>query len=139
VIDGGKGQLSSVKQIFDELQITDIDLISIAKQEEEIFTLSSPDGVRIPRSDYALRMVQRIRDEAHRFAITFFRNLHSKNSLSSVLDGIEGVGKQKRIALMNKFSNIEKIMNASEEEIANTEGIGDVLAKRIKTYLNENL
>lgn len=139
VIDGGKGQLSAVKQIFDELQIEDIDLISIAKQEEEIFTLSSSESVRIPRSDYALRMVQRIRDEAHRFAITFFRNLHSKNSLSSVLDGIEGVGRQKKVALMNKFSNIEKIMNASEDEIANTEGIGPVLAKRIKTYLKENL
>ncbi|MDE7083991.1 MAG: excinuclease ABC subunit C, partial [Clostridia bacterium] len=88
---------------------------------------------------YSLRMVQRIRDEAHRFAVTYFRNLHSKNSLQSVLDGIEGVGKQKRLALLNRFSNIQKIMNATEEEIAATEGIGASLAHRIKVYLNENL
>lgn len=139
VIDGGKGQLSAVKSIFDELGVSDIDLISIAKQEEEIFTLNSSESVRIPRSDYSLRMVQRIRDEAHRFAVTYFRNLHSKSSLSSILDGIEGVGKRKRIALMDKFSNIEKIMNATEEDLAKTEGIGPALAKKIKTYFNENL
>ena len=139
VIDGGKGQLSAVKGIFDELDITDIDLISIAKQEEEIFTINSNESVKIPRTDYSLKMVQRIRDEAHRFAVTYFRNLHSKNSLQSVLDGIEGVGKQKKIALMNRFPNIEKIMTATEEEIAKTEGIGAALAHRIKTYLNENL
>lgn len=139
VIDGGKGQLSAVKQIFDEMKIEGVDLISIAKQQEEIFTLGSPDSIMIPRSDYSLRMVQRIRDEAHRFAVTYFRNLHSKNSLKSVLDGIEGVGKQKSVALMAKFSNIEKIMNASVEEIASTEGIGINLAGRIKEYLEANL
>lgn len=139
VIDGGKGQLSAVKSIFDEKGVTDIDLISIAKQEEEIFTVGSPESIKIPRTDYSLKMVQRMRDEAHRFAVTYFRNLHSKNSLKSVLDGIEGVGRQKRIALMNRFSNIEKIMAATEEEIAGTEGIGGVLAKKIKAYLNENL
>ncbi len=139
VIDGGKGQLSAVKQIFDGMKIEGVDLISIAKQQEEIFTLTSPDSIIIPRSDYSLRMVQRIRDEAHRFAVTYFRNLHSKNSLKSVLDGIEGVGKQKSVALMAKFSNIEKIMNASVEEIASTEGIGINLANRIKEYLEANL
>lgn len=139
VIDGGKGQLSSVKAIFDELEITDIDLVSIAKQEEEIFTLNSEESVKIPRSDYSLRMVQRIRDESHRFAITYFRNLHSKRNLSSVLDEIEGVGKSKRLALMDKFSNLQNIISASEEELASTEGIGAKLAKKIKTYLQENL
>lgn len=139
IIDGGKGQLSAVKQIFDELGVDGIDLVSIAKQEEEIFTLSSAESVKLPKSDYSLRVVQRIRDEAHRFAVTYFRNLHSKNSLASVLDGIEGVGKRKRIALMEKFSNIEKIMNATEEELAKTEGIGPALAKKIKAYLSENL
>lgn len=139
VIDGGKGQLSAVKQIFDEMNIGDIDLISIAKKEEEIFTLNCVESVRIPRSSYSLRMVQRIRDEAHRFAVTYFRNLHSKNSLKSVLDGIDGVGKKKAVALMQKFSNIEKIMNATVEELAQTEGIGEGLALKIKAYLNENL
>ena len=139
VIDGGKGQLSAVKGIFDEMGIDGIDLISIAKQEEEIFTLNCDESVKIPKSDYSLRMVQRIRDEAHRFAITYFRNLHSKRNLSSVLDEIEGVGKQKRIALMDKFSNLQNILSASEEEIASTARIGAKLAKKIKAYLQENL
>ncbi len=139
VIDGGKGQLSAVKCIFDELGISDIDLISIAKQEEEIFTLSGEESVKIPRNDYSLRMVQRIRDESHRFAITYFRNIHSKRNLASVLDEIEGVGKQKRLALMKKFSNLQNILQASEEEIASTEGVGPKLASKIKEYLKENL
>lgn len=139
VIDGGKGQLSSVKEVFDGLNIRGIDLISIAKQEEEIFAVGSEKGIKIPKSDYSLRMVQRIRDEAHRFAVTYFRSLHSKNSLKSVLDGIEGVGKRKSIALMTKFSNIGNIMQASVEEIASTEGIGLNLAKKIKNYLESNL
>lgn len=134
VIDGGKGQLSAVKEIFDRSGVTDIDLIALAKQEEEVFTLNSSAGVKLEKSDYALRTLQRIRDEAHRFAITYFRNLHSKRNLSSALDEIGGVGKQKRIALLEKFKSIEKIMQASEEELCSCEGIGKELAKRIREY-----
>ena len=132
VIDGGKGQLSAVRQIFEEMNVTDIDLVALAKQEEEVFTLTSEESVRIDRRDYALRMLQRIRDEAHRFAITYFRSIHSKRNLESVLEEIDGVGKQKRLALMRKFGTIDNIMHASEE------GIGRELAKRVKTYF-ENL
>lgn len=139
VIDGGKGQLSSVKQVFDELNVSGIDLISIAKQDEEIFTVDCADSIKIPKSDYSLRMIQRIRDEAHRFAVTYFRAVHTKNGLKSVLDEIDGVGKQKSIALMSKFSSVANIMNASEEELASTEGIGLVLAKKIKDYLDNKL
>ena len=138
VIDGGKGQLSSVKEIFDELGVTDIDLVALAKQEEEVFTPERDESVRIDRRDYSLRMLQRIRDEAHRFAVSYFRNIHSKRNLESVLEGIDGVGKQKRLALMRKFGTIDKIMQASEEELAAAEGIGKELAGRIRTYF-ENL
>ena len=137
VIDGGKGQLSSVKEIFDKMGVTDIDLVALAKQEEEVFTLHSSESVRIKKSDYALRMLQRIRDEAHRFAITYFRSLHSKRNLSSVLDEIEGIGKQKRIALMEKFKSIDKIMQASVEELASCAGIGSELARRIYDYFQK--
>lgn len=137
VIDGGKGQLSAVREIFDRLGVGDIDLVALAKQEEEIFTLSSSESVRLKKSDYALRTLQRIRDEAHRFAITYFRNLHSKRNLSSVLDEIEGVGKQKRIALLEKFKSIDKIMQASEEELCSCEGIGRELAFRIREYFQK--
>ena len=134
VIDGGRGQLSAVKEIFDELGVMDIDLVALAKQEEEVYTLSSPDPVRIDRRDYALKTLQRIRDEAHRFAITYFRSLHSKRNLASVLDEIEGVGKQKRRALMQAFGDIDKIMHASEEQLSQVEGIGPALAARIRAH-----
>ena len=92
VIDGGKGQLSAVDEVFRKAGVTDIDLISLAKREEEIFTLHAKDSVLLDKRDYCLRMLQRLRDEAHRFAITYFRNIHSKRSLTSVLTEIPGRG-----------------------------------------------
>lgn len=139
VIDGGKGQLSSVKEIFDEMQVGDIDLISLAKREEEVFTVNSSESVKISHRDYALKTLQRIRDEAHRFAITYFRNLHSKRNLSSVLSEIEGVGKVKRMALLDKFGSLDSIMKASEEELTGCNGISLNLAKKIKEYFENNL
>lgn len=139
IIDGGKGQLSAVKQIFDGMQAEGIELISLAKREEEVFTLNSDESVKIPHRDYALKMLQRIRDEAHRFAITYFRNIHSKRNLASVLSEIDGVGKAKRIALMEKFGTLDKIIGASEEQLAKTCGIGGKLAGKIKKYFDENL
>lgn len=139
IIDGGKGQLSSVKEIFDEMQIKGIELISLAKREEEVFTLEKEESVKIDHRDYALKMLQRIRDEAHRFAITYFRNLHSKRNLASVLSEIEGVGKKKQLALLERFGTIDKIMHASVEELTEAEGIGEELAKRIKEYFEEKL
>ena len=139
VIDGGKGQLSSVKEIFDSFGVTGIDLISLAKREEEVFTIHSKESVKIDHRDYALKTLQRIRDEAHRFAITYFRNLHSKRNLASVLNEIDGVGKKKRMALIEKFGTIDKIMDASIDELATVDGIGEELAKRIKDYFQEKL
>ena len=139
VIDGGKGQLSAIKEIFDEKKIQGIDLISLAEREEEIFTLSSNESIRLDKRDYALKMLQRLRDEAHRFAITYFRSLHSKRNLASVLEEIEGVGKKKRIALMEKFGTIDKIMNASVETLKECEGIGEDLAQKIYKYFKEEL
>lgn len=139
IIDGGKGQLSAVKQIFDDMGISGIELISLAKREEEVFTLTADESVKIDHRDFALKMLQRIRDEAHRFAITYFRNLHSRRNLESVLAEIDGVGKKKRMALMSRFGTIDKIMGASVEELAETEGIGPVLARNIKDYFEEKL
>ena len=139
VIDGGKGQLSSVKKIFDELGVNDIELVSLAKREEEIFTLEKTNSVVIDKRDYALKMLQRLRDEAHRFAITYFRNLHSKRNLSSLLDEIEGVGKKKRLALIQEFGTIDKIMNADLDKLAKVDGIGEKLAIKIINHLKENL
>ncbi len=139
IIDGGKGQLSAVKSIFDKMNISGIELISLAKREEEVFTLNSDESVKISHRDYSLKMLQRIRDEAHRFAITYFRNIHSKRNLESVLTEIDGVGKAKRIALMEKFGTLDRIMGASVAQLAEVDGIGDKLAVNIKKYFEENL
>lgn len=139
IIDGGKGQLSAVKEIFDSEGVSDIDLISLAKREEEIFTLHSKESVVLGRRDYCLQMLQRIRDEAHRFAITYFRNIHSKNALSSVLTEIDGVGKARRRALMDRFGTLDRIMRASVAELSAVEGISPALAEKIKNYFEEEL
>ena len=139
IIDGGKGQLSAIKEVFDEFGIADIELISLAEREEEVFTLFSSESIRIDHRDYALKMLQRIRDEAHRFAITYFRSLHSKRNLASVLEEIEGIGKKKRMALLEKFHTLDKIIGATENELSEAEGIGPELAKKIRNYFKENL
>ncbi len=139
IIDGGKGQLSAIKEIFDEMDIDDIELISLAEKEEEVFTLFSCESIRIDHRDYALKMLQRIRDEAHRFAITYFRSLHSKRNLASVLTEIEGIGAKKRKALIEKFGTIDKIIGASEAELCEVEGIGPSLAKSIYVYFKESI
>ena len=139
IIDGGKGQLSAVKEIFDGMGVRGIELVSLAKREEEVFTLNSAESIKIPHRDYSLKMLQRIRDEAHRFAITYFRNLHSKRNLQSVLTEIDGVGKVRRMALLEKFGTLDKIISASVEDLAAVEGISRAQAEKIKLYLEENL
>lgn len=137
IIDGGKGQLSSVKEIFDEKGVTDIDLISLAKREEEIFLPDKSEPIVLSHRDYCLRMLQRIRDEAHRFAITYFRTLHGKRSLSSVLDGIKGVGKVKKAALLEKFKDLGGIIAADETALKTVDGIGEKEARAIIDKLSE--
>ena len=139
VIDGGKGQLSAVHEVFQEMQVTDIPLIALAERDEEIFTLYSTESIKIDKRDYALKTLQRLRDEAHRFAITYFRNLHSKRNLASVLTEIDGIGKKKQKALMDAFGTIDKIMNATVEQLCQAEGIGLDLAKKIYTFFKEEL
>lgn len=136
VIDGGKGQLSSVKEILDGYENLKIDLISLAKKEEEIFTLNSSEPVVLPRREFVLKMLQRIRDEAHRFAITYHKATHQKTNLKSVFDGIDGIGEKKRKALLKEFGSIENIKRATEEDLAKVDGIGIKRAKKIKEFFN---
>lgn len=134
IIDGGKGQLSSVKEIFDEKGVTDIDLISLAKREEEVYTIFSNEPIIIPHSDYALRLLQRIRDEAHRFAITYFRSKHLKRNLESLLDRIPGIGKVNKKALLEAFKTVEAIKEATPQELSAVEGIGEKRAQIIYNF-----
>ena len=131
IIDGGKGQLSSVKQVFDEFGVNDIDLIALAEREEEIFVLDKSQPVILQKNDYCLQMLQRIRDEAHRFAINYHRSLRGKRALSSVLDKIKGLGKVKSQALIMAFKDLSGIISASKEELMSVNGIGDKQASLI--------
>lgn len=140
VIDGGKGQLSAILEVFNEKGITDIDLISLAERDEEIFLPNQSAPVVLERRDYCLKMLQRIRDEAHRFAITYHRSLRGKRALSSVLDNVKGLGKVKKRALLDKFKDLSGIVAANEEQLTMVEGIGPKQAKAIiETLTKEGL
>ena len=126
-----------VKEIFDQKGITDIDLIALAEREEEIFTLFSSAPIILERRDYCLKMLQRIRDEAHRFAITYHRTLRGKRSLTSVLDGVKGLGKIKKKALLDKFKDLGGIIIAKESELMQVDGIGEKQAQAIIEVLTK--
>ena len=137
IIDGGKGQLSSVKEIFDKHGITDIDLISLAEREEEIFVPNNSQPIVLSKRDHVLKMLIRIRDEAHRFAINYHRDLRGKRSLSSILDEVNGLGKVKRKALIERFKDVAGIYSASKEQLMEIDGIGSTLATQIIEKLKE--
>jgi excinuclease ABC subunit C len=134
IIDGGIGHLSTVEKVFLELGIStqEIPLISLAKENEEIYTLNSAEPIALPKESESLYLIQRIRDEAHRFAITFHRNLRSKRQTSSILDTIRGIGPVKREAIRKQLGDIASIRKASIEELTSIPGITESIAKRIK-------
>lgn len=138
VIDGGKGQLSSVKEIFDKYNVTDIELISLAKREEEVFTTRNNIPVVMKKSDIALQLLQRIRDEAHRFAITFHRSLRGKNMIKSELENITGVGKVKMKNILKSFENLDDLRTAGIDRLMQIEGINESLAKNIYQYFHKD-
>lgn len=137
VIDGGKGQLSSVFEILKQYNF-DIDLISLAKKQEEVFVLEQNTPVILKKGSVELRLLQRIRDEAHRFAITFHRQIRQKQQTHSELDEIAGIGPKKRNLLLNIFGTSEKIRQASIEEIESVKGINKVLAQTIFNHFHKD-
>ncbi len=136
VVDGGKGQLSSVCQILSE-QNENIAVCSLAKQDEEIFVPNQEESIKLKRSDVALQVLQRIRDEAHRFAITFHRSKRTKAMTKSVLDDVKGIGKVRKKELLNKFGSLENIKNSSLEELMLINGVTEAEAKAILEKLNK--
>lgn len=135
IIDGGKGQLNAAQEVFGELGIEGVHLISLAKQEEEVFIPQRPDSLRLAKSSEALKLLQRIRDEAHRFGITYHRSLRAKRGLASQLDAIPGIGPRRRRALLARFGSLDKIREASVEELATVEGMSRSAAKKLKEQL----
>lgn len=130
VIDGGKGQLSSVVEIAEKFNYTN-DLISLAKREEEVFKPNQSTPYILKKGSFSLRIIQLARDEAHRFAITFNRQLRSKGMFKTGLESIEGVGPSTRRALLHKFRTLENIKNATLEELENTKGVNKTTAKNV--------
>ncbi len=134
IIDGGKGQLSAAMEVLQELHI-DIPTVGLAKENEEIFIPGSPDPIILPRSSQGLYMVQRIRDEAHRFGITYHRKLRSDRTFKSVLDEIPGIGPKRKQALMKHFGSVRAMSTASVEDLAALEGMTRDAAEKVKEYI----
>ena len=137
IIDGGKGQLSSALAIIrNEAGHKDVPVVGLAKQFELIFTEGNSEPVELPRRSPSLYLIQRIRDEAHRFAITFHRKLRGKRNLVSVLDHIVGVGPKRRQALWTHFGTLDKIKAASVEELAAVPGMNRPAAEAIVHFFD---
>ena len=132
IIDGGKGHLSAAREVMLHLGLEQIPLCSLAKENEEIFVPHTPEPIMLPRDSQGLYLMQRIRDEAHRFAITFHRNLRSKSNLKSPLDMVTGIGQKRKRMLLRRFGSLQGIKEASVEEIAAVPGLTRSLALRLK-------
>lgn len=140
VIDGGKGQLSYALDALALYGRTDIEILSLAEREEEVFLGRAPkESVMLSKDSVALQLLQRVRDEAHRFAITFHRNLHAKRMSESVLRDVPGIGKKKSADLLKKFGSVENILHAKDEDIASLDGFSVQSATKLKVGLKNAL
>ena len=137
LIDGGKGHLSTIDELMREKELSDPPLISLAKKEEEIFTMNRDESIRLPETSPVRTMLQRLRDEAHRFAITYHRTLRRGKLSHSVLEEIDGLGRQRKQNLIRHFGSVEAISTASESEICRVKGISSEIASRIKKHLSD--
>ena len=134
VIDGGKGQLGMVCGVLEKLNLTHIPVIGLAKEFEEIYTPNSKRPIIIPKNSKALHLLQQVRDESHRFAITYHRKLRSDNIQASSLDNIAGIGKKRKINLLKEFGTIENIKKASVDDLAKIEGMNKKTAENVYNY-----
>jgi len=135
ILDGGKGQLSAGLEALAEAGRLQIPIAALAKAREELFVPNRPDPIVLPRTAQGLYLVQRIRDEAHRFAVTYHQKVRSRRAVRSVLDDITGVGPARKRALLRKFGSVRAMQEASVEQLAAVGGVGPALAERIKVAL----
>lgn len=139
VIDGGKGQLSSALEVIRGLGLDDLPVVGLAKREEEIFKPHQSESIMLDREGAALHLIQRIRDEAHRFAITYHRKLRGKRNLVSVLDHVEGIGSKRRQELWKAFKTLDAMRAASVEELAAVEGMNHAAAQTLYDFFRLDL
>ena len=137
MVDGGKGQLSIARQVLDAHGFEKHPAIGLAKRLEEVFVPNQSEPVSIPRTSPALSLLKRVRDEAHRFAITYHRKLRAKRTVGSELDKIAGVGESRRNILLKHFGSIKKIKMAAIEDLANVKGVPRKLAETIHRYFHQ--
>jgi len=138
LIDGGKGQLNAALELRRELGLDSVPMASLAKENEEVFIPGDRKPIYIPKDSPALHILQRARDEAHRFAISYHRRLRHKEGITSALDYITGIGPRRKRALLKKFGSIEAIKDASLEELSQTQGITPALARKVKDFLSNS-
>lgn len=139
VIDGGKGQLSSALEVIRGLGLHDLPVVGLAERNEEIFLPHQSKSIMLDRDSAALHLIQRIRDEAHRFAITFHRKLRTKRNLVSVLDHVDGIGPKRRQALWKAFKTIDAMKAASVEELAAVDGMNSAAAQTLYDFFRLDL
>ncbi|NIR50598.1 excinuclease ABC subunit C, partial [candidate division KSB1 bacterium] len=135
LIDGGKGQLSSAMKALNELSLNDQPIIGLAKRLEEVFLPEASEALTIPKRSSGLRLLQQVRDEAHRFAISHFRKQHKKSSMQSQLDAIPGIGAARKNHLLKAFGSLKKIKSASVEELCEKGKLPANVAEKVKDTL----
>jgi len=135
LIDGGKGHLNAALEVMRELELDSIPTASLAKEREEAFIPGKSEPVDIPQTSAALHLLQRVRDESHRFALGYHQRLRSKKGTASALDSIPGIGSKRKKILIKKFGSVHGIKEASIDELVAVEGITHKLAEKIKEYL----
>jgi excinuclease ABC subunit C len=135
ILDGGKGQLSAGLDALADAGRLQIPVVALAKEREELFRPDRPDPIVLPRTSQGLYLVQRIRDEAHRFAVTYHQKVRSRRAVRSLLDEIPGVGPARKRALLRKFGSVRGMKEAGLGDLAAVSGVGPALAKKIKEAL----
>ncbi|OGC85585.1 MAG: hypothetical protein A2142_01170 [candidate division Zixibacteria bacterium RBG_16_48_11] len=136
IIDGGRGQLSCALEAFSKLNFQDQDVIALAKRLDEVYLPGIAEPIMLPKTSASLRLLQRIRDEAHRFAVTYHRTKRSQRLFSSELDAISGIGQTRKRNLLTRFGSLERIKSASLQEIIESKGIPEKVALKVYQHFH---
>ncbi len=135
LIDGGKGHLNTAVEVLRQLELDTVPVASIAKENEEVFVPEVAEAIALPRNSQALYLLQRVRDEAHRFALAYHQKVRKREALTSGLDAVPGIGPKRKRALMKKFRSVQGIRDASVDDLASAPGMTHKLAEKLKEYL----
>ncbi|OGO04954.1 MAG: hypothetical protein A2Y60_05445 [Chloroflexi bacterium RBG_13_54_9] len=136
LIDGGQGHLNAALEVMRELEVIDfVPVASLAKEKEEVFLPDMSESVILPRDSQALYLLQRVRDEAHRFALSYHQKLRQTRAISSAIDAVPGIGPKRKRALLRKFGSLKAIKEAPVDDIAAVVGMTRSLAEKVKEYL----